>query len=163
MYGLIQTVFDKRKQKSFVDLYSVSTCKEQMLLRQSLAQALKDCPSIIPSHGTDWILCTLAQFDKSPDDTFRVLNAMVRCMDGWTHGMITDKIQMKPIVEIADTCIVGVGIFREYFEFMHKRRAAPSVDYYTKLGALAFHRTGFDDIADDFLGWTEFLEREFTL
>ncbi len=163
MYGLIQTVYDERKQSLFVDLYSDASPKDQMLLRMTLAQALKDCPSIIPSHGTDWILCTLAQYEKSQDDTIRVLNAIVRCMDGWTHGMLDDKIQMKPNAEIADTCIVGVGIFKDYFEYMHKRRAAPSIDYYTKLGALAFHRTGFDDIADDFLGWTEFLEREFTL
>jgi hypothetical protein len=163
VYGLIQTAFDRNKQKSFINFYAEATSKEQMLLRQSLAQALKDCPEVIPSHGTDWMLCTLAQYEKSQDDTTRVLNALVRCLRGWTHGMLTEKIQMKPIVEIADTCIVGVGMFRDYFDYMHHRRSAPSVDYYTKLGVFAFHKTGFDDIADDFCGWTEFLEKEFTI
>lgn len=163
MYGLIQTAFSKKQQKAFVDLYSDASNKEQLLLRQSLAQALKDCPALIPSHGTDWMLCTLAQFEKPEDDTMRVLNALVRCMRGWTHGMLTEKIQMKPIVEIADTCIVGIGMFKDYFDYMHRRGGAPTVEYYTKLGVFAFHKTGFDDIADDFVGWTEFLEREFTL
>jgi hypothetical protein len=31
------------------------------------------------------------------------------------------------------------------------------------MGALAYHRLGFEDLGDHFNKWTEFIEKEFTL
>ena len=164
MYGLIQTVYNQRKQQLFEDLYSDADVPDQFLLRRTLAQALKDCPAVIPSHGTDWVLCMLTQYEKSEEDTVRVFQAVMKYVGKpLAVGMVNEKIKMRSASDIADSCMVGIGLFREYLERMHQHRAAPSVDYYTQLGSVTFHKLGFDDIADNFCGWTEFLEKELTL
>jgi hypothetical protein len=167
MYGLISTAYSLSQRDKFEQLYLDSDSETQFLMRSSLAQALKDCPSIIPSHGTDWVLCTLTQYHKSEEDTIRVFQSVMRYLDKpISVGMLEIKqkeIKMKAASEMADSCMVGLGLFREYFEVLHRRRAAPSVDYYIKLGSVSFHKLGFDEIADDFIGWVDFLEREFTI
>ena len=162
MYGLIQTVYNDSKQSAFEKLYSDSDVKDQFLLRSSLAQALKDCPKLIPSHGTDWILCSLAQHKRDEEETVRVFQGIMKCMNHFSYGMLTEEIKWREMNSVADTCLVGIGFFREHMEHRHKRKAAPSVDYYSKMGALAYHRLGFDDLGDHFNDWTEFIEKEFT-
>jgi len=163
MYGLIQTVYDDAKQKAFEDLYSTADVKTQFLLRSTLAQALQDSPKLIPSHGTDSILCTLSQHERDAEETVRVFQAIMNCLHKFSYGMLTDDIQWKGMNEVADSCLVGIGFFREHIEVKHRRKAAPSVDYYTKMGALAYHRLGYDDLGEHFQEWTAFIEKEFRL
>jgi hypothetical protein len=160
MYGLIQTLYDKEKQEQFISLYGDCAPADQMILRATLAESLKDCPRILPSHGTDWILCTLASFQKSPEDTARIFHGVVRKLDRLSFGILNEKIQWKEMNDIADDCLVGLGLFRERMEHMHKFRAAPSPEYYEKAGELAFRRLGFESISENFVGWINFLEKE---
>jgi len=160
MYGLIQVAYNEEKQKGFEELYQSASSEDQMLLRGVLAQALKDRIDIIPSHGADWFLCTLAQYGRDPENTIRVLQAIIRQLRYFHFGILNENIEFKPTEEIADTCIVGVGFFREKMERLHRRHAAPSVDYYSQAGALAFIKTGYDEIGNDFRGWTDFIESE---
>lgn len=162
MYGLIQTLYSSDNQRAFERLYIDSEPKEQMLLRSTLAEALKDCPKILPSHGYDWILCTLSSYNKSPDDTMRVYQGIVKHIDSFSIGILDDKIKWKPMSDIADSCLVGLAFFRKHIEEKHKRRALPSPDYYSKAGAVAFQRLGFDEIGDNFLGWVDFVKKEMT-
>lgn len=162
MYGLIQTLYDEKKQGNFISLYGDSSAKEQMMLRSTLAEALKDCPKILPSHGTDWLLCTLASYHKSEEDTVRVFQGVIRKMDGITFGLLTEEIKWKEMNEMADDCLVGLALFRSHMERLHQRRAAPSPTYYKQAGELAFRRLGYDSISSDFVGWTSFLEKELT-
>ena len=162
MYGLIETLYTPENQKAFEKLYLDSEPKEQMLLRSTLAEALKDCPKILTSHGSDWILCTLASYQKSEDDTMRVYSAIMRHLDSFSFGLLTDEIKWREMNEVADSCLVGLSFFRKYIEVKHKRKASPSPDYYTKAGAVAFNRLGWEDIGDDFNGWISFIEKEMT-
>jgi len=163
MHGLIQIAYSEEKQKHFKDLYLSGSSEDQMLLRKLLANTLKDRANILPSHGTDWFLCTLAQYGSTSEDTLRVLQSIIRFLDSFHFGIINEKIQYKSVPEIADTCLVGIGFFRDNMERMHQKRAAPSVDYYAEAGALAFTRSGYENIGNDFRGWTNFIERELTL
>ena len=163
MYGLIQAVYDDAKQKAFEDLYATADVREQFLLRSTLAQALQDCPKLIGSHGTDWILCTLTQHEREAEETIRVFRAIMNCLHKFSYGMLTEDIKFREINEVADTCLVGVGFFRPHMEIRHKLKAAPSVDYYTKMGSLAYRRLGYDELGEHFEEWTEFIEREFRL
>ena len=160
MHGLIQTLYGKKKQEDFISLYGSSTSSEQMLLRATLAEALKDCPRILPSHGTDWILCTLASYHKSEEDTARVFQAVMRKLDKISFGLLTEEIKWKEMNDVADDCLVGISFFRSWMERMHVRRSAPSVEYYKKAGELAFYRLGFESISEDFEGWIDFIEKE---
>lgn len=162
MYGLIQALYTPDNQKAFEKLYMDSEPKEQMLLRSTIAEALKDCPRILSSHGSDWILCTLASYHKPEDDTMRVYSGIMRHLDDFHFGMLTNDIQWKEMNDIADSCLVGLSFFRKYIEAKHKRKALPSPEYYTKAGSVAFSRLGFEDIGDDFSGWIGFIEKEMT-
>lgn len=163
MYGLIQCLYTTENQKAFEKLYMDSDSKEQMLLRYTIAEALKDCPKILTSHGSDWILCTLASYKKSEDDTMRIYAGIMRNLEKFHFGVLTEDIKWKEINDIADSCLVGLSFFRKYVELKHKLKALPSPDYYFDVGSAAFSRIGFENIGEDFSGWVNFLEREFTL
>lgn len=162
MYGIIQILYSSENQQAFEKLYIESEPKEQMLLRSTLAEALKDCPKFLPSHGSDWILCTLASYNKSPDDTMRVYQGIMKNLDKFSFGILTDDIKWKEMNEIADSCLIGLSFFRKYIELKHRRKALPSPEYYSQAGAVAFSRLGFEDIGENFIGWTDFISKEMT-
>src|SRR4051812_41514934 len=113
MYGLISCLYTPSNQHAFEKLYVESETKDQMLLRSTIAEALKDCPKILPSHGSDWILCTLASHKKSEDDTMRIYAAIMRNLEKFHFGLLTDDIKWKEMNDIADSCLVGLSFFRK--------------------------------------------------
>jgi len=164
MYGLLEILeYSDNKKTAFQNLYENADIKEQFLLRSVLAQALQDCPKIIPSHGTDWFLCVLASHHKCEDDTMRILQGLMRMFDDIGFGLLTENIEWKDLNRIADESLIGISFFRKHIEEMNKRHAAPSVEYYSEAGALAFQRLGYDDIGEDFTGWTDFIEKEMAI
>jgi hypothetical protein len=162
MYGLIQCLYTENNQKAFKKLYLDSEPQEQMLLRSTIAEALKDCPKLLPSHGSDFILCTLASYHKSEDDTMRVYAGIMRHLENFSIGLLTDDIKYKEINQVADCCLIGLSFFRKYLEIKHQRKAFPSPDYYSRAGATAFSRLGFENISSDFNGWISFITKEMT-
>jgi hypothetical protein len=163
MYGIINCLYTPENQRAFEKLYADSNSKEQMLLRSTIAEAFKDCPKILQQNGSDWILCTLASYHKSEDDTMRVFAAIMRNLEHFHFGLLTDDIKWKEMNDIADSCLVGLSFFRGYIETKHKRQALPSPDYYTKAGAVAFQRLGFEDVGKNFVGWSNFIKKEMTI
>ena len=163
MYGLLNCLYDENKQKALESLYSDSDSTTQLLIRSTIAEALKDCPRILESHGSDWILCTLASHHSSENDTMRVYQSIMNKFDSFSIGLLTDEIKWREMNDIADECLIGVGFFRKYLEERHKRKASPSVEYYSQAGAVAFDRLGFETIAKGFSNWTSFIENEFLL
>ena len=160
MYGLIKCLYDEKKQKSLEFLYQDSDIKTQLLIRSTIAEALKDCPRILGSNGSDFILCTLASYHKSEEDTVRVYQAIMKMFDKMYFGLLTDNISWRSMESIADSTLVGISFFRKRIEEMNKRRSAPSVEYYSKVGALAFERLGYNNIGENFNNWTTFIEKE---
>jgi hypothetical protein len=163
MYGLIKVLYNEPKQRAFERLYLDSDDNDRLLMRATIAQALKDCPRLLPSNGTDWILCTLSSYHKSEDDTLRVFQALMRRLERIQFGLLTSDIKWKGMNDMADDCLVGLSFFRERIERMHQRTAAPSTEYYMKAGSLAFQRLGFDEISQNFEGWVNFIENEFLI
>jgi hypothetical protein len=162
MYGIINCLYSEKNQQAFEKLYLDSEPKEQMILRSTIAEAFKDCPRILESNGADWVLCTLASYHKSEDDTMRVYSGIMRHLKNFSIGLLTDDIKWKEINEIADCCLVGVSFFRKNLESKYQHKASPSPDYYSNAGAMAFSRLGFEDISSDFKGWTSFISKEMT-
>jgi len=164
MYGLLEVLYDGKKIESFEKLYVDCDSKDQFSLRSSIAEQLKDCPRFIPSHGTDWLLCTLCQYKGDEESTVRVFQSIVRYVNKpIDFGLLDKKIKMREMSDVADSCITGLSLFRDRFVYLHERRASPSPDYYKQLGALAFERIGYSKIAEDYDGWLTFLEKELTV
>ena len=88
MYGLIKCLYNEQQQTALETLYQDSDSKTQLLIRSTIAEALKDCPKILESHGSDWILCTLASYHKSDDDTARVFQGVMRMFDKMDFGLL---------------------------------------------------------------------------
>lgn len=168
MFGLLEaSLYNEDKQKAFISVYSDASEKEQLLLRGVLANALKDSPKIIPSHGYDWILCTLANHQKSADETTRVFQAIVNKLNYISYGFLTqhpqikDRLDWREMNDVADTCLVNLSFFKPKIEKMHKYKGSPSVNYYTKVGSVAFQRIGFENF--EFEAWTDYIENELAL
>jgi hypothetical protein len=111
----------------------------------------------------------LTQHEREEEETVRVFQGIMKCLNHFSYGMLTEDkmmgrgIEFREMSDVADTCLVGIGFFRDYMERRHRLKAAPSVDYYSKMGALAYHRLGFEDLGDHFNKWTDFIEKEFPL
>ena len=159
MYNLLESMYSSEKITQIELLYANSDVDDQFLIRASIANALKDHPpTVLKNNGTDWILCTLALHNKSPEDTVRVLQSIYRFLYFFDFGMVdmTNKdMKFKDPLVVADTCLVGIGFFRERMERLHKRNAAPSVNYYAEAGKLAFIKTGYESVGEDFCEWTD--------
>ena len=162
MYGLIRALYNDDTQEAFKNLYIESDPKDQLLLRSVIAEALKDCPKILTSHGSDWILCTLSSYHQSPEDTSRVYQAIMKNLGKFSFGLLTDNIKWREMSDVADSCLVGLSFFKENIDYKHKHKAAPSSEYYSKIGSLAFQRLGFEKIGTGFNGWVQFIQKEMT-
>lgn len=165
MYGLLEVLYDDvDKRDDFQGLYVDSDISGQLFLRSQIANQLKDCPRFLHDNGTDWILCTLCQYQKDEETTVRVFQSLIRYIDKpIDFGMLDKKIQMRKMSDIADSCIVGLSLFKDRFVYQHQRHASPSPEYYKQMGALAFERIGYSNIANDFSGWLSFIEKELTV
>jgi len=165
MYGLLEVLYDDvKKREAFKGLYLDSDSLDQINLRSHIAEQLKDCPRFIPDNGTDWILCTLCQYKKDEETTVRVFQSLIKYINRpIDFGLLDDKIQRRKMVDVADSCIVGLSLFKDRFVYQHQYHASPSPEYYKQLGALAFDRIGYSSIAKDFDGWVSFLEKELTV
>lgn len=162
MYGLIKCLYDEQKQKSLEDLYSESDSSTQLLIRSTVAEALKDCPKLLESHGSDWVLCTLASFHKSEEDTMRVYQAIMSNLEKFSIGLLDERIQMRGMNEVADSCLVGLSFFRKHLEQKHHYKAFPAPSYWSKVGSVAFYRLGYDRIGEEFNSWVVFINKEMT-
>jgi len=162
MYGLIKCLYDEQKQQSLETLYSESDSHTQLLIRSTIAEALKDCPRLIESHGSDWVLCTLASFNKPEDDTMRVYQAIMSNFDSFSIGLLDEHIRLRSPEQVADSCLVGLAFFRRYLEFRHRLKALPSPSYWSRVGSVAFSRLGYNRISEDFDSWVVFISKEMT-
>jgi len=162
MYGLIQCLYDEQKQQSLETLYSESDSHTQLLIRSTIAEALKDCPRLIASHGSDWVLCTLASFNKSEDDTMRVYQAIMNNFDNFSIGLLDERIRYRSTEQIADSCLVGLAFFRKYLELKYQRKALPAPSYWSQVGSVAFSRLGYNRIGEEFDSWVVFINKEMT-
>lgn len=162
MYGIINCLYSPENQHAFEKLYIDSDLKDQMLLRSTIIEAFKDCPKILPSHGSDWILGTLASFKQPEDDTMRVYSGIMKHLESFHFGLLTSDIKYKGMNDVADCCLVGLSFFKKYIETKHQRKALPSPEYYSKAGSVAFQRLGFDDVGKNFDGWINFIQKEMT-
>lgn len=167
MFGLLQaSLYSEEKKNAFISVYSDASGREQLLMRGVLANALKDSPKIVSSHGYDWILCTLASHQKAAEETTRVFQAIVNKINRISYGMLTEhpkiknQLDWREMNDVADTCLVNLGFFKQKIDAMHKRKGAPSVSYYMKVGSIAFQRIGFENIGLEFEEWADFIENE---
>lgn len=92
----------------------------------------------------------------------RVFQAIMSQLDKFEIGLLDDKIRLREMNEVADSCLVGLSFFRKYLETKHKFKALPSPDYYKKAGSTAFHRLGYESIGDEFDSWVVFIQNEMT-
>jgi hypothetical protein len=143
-------------------LYSESDSSTQLLIRSTIAEALKDCPKIIESHGSDWVLCTLASFHKPEDDTMRIYQAIMTNLEKFYIGLLDENIKLRNMNEVADSCLIGLSFFRKHLEQKYQRKSLPSPDYWSKVGSVAFYRLGYDKIGEEFNLWVNFINKEMT-
>ena len=140
----------------------------RQLIQQQLAQLAEDTAAILPQVSPNLILCKLATFGATEEDTLRIYQACVGHLKrvDCDYGMLKtqgNQMQTKPPAIIASDVTVCLGFFREYAERRHQFHAAPSPQYYQKLAEACYIQTGFPSIADCFSEWLTFLRSNFTI
>lgn len=170
MKELLEKIFpDKNTVKTITSLYLDSDPEEQLLIRASIARAAEDSTAILHQSGTDWVLCVVCKAEKPLHSTLRVFQTVAKQLvsEKWYFQGLTNltekECSVRPFPEIADDCLFGVSLFHEFLERKTNRTGAPSVQYYEKLGKFAFSSTGYEDIAEDWDFWVDFLQSEITL
>lgn len=175
MEALLRCLYSEEKAQTIKKLYldETTTIGQQLLIRGEVARDADSKEFILPEHGTDLILCILAKAHKSEHETLRIFQTMTRFVNGmgWSfEGLVhieqrggVQICRTKTFRDLADECLFAVALLREYLDRHCKRTGAPSADYYSKLGKLAFATTGFEDISSNWGFWTNYLEVEFPL
>jgi len=166
MLGLMAALkYPAEKQEQAKSLYHESSYSDQILIRSSIAHALEDCPSMLESHGPDWMLCTLCKRERPSDETMRVFQSLLRFVYEPIDLYLIEvgnTPRFKPMEDVADTCLIGVGLFKDYIANRSSRHGSPSPKWYADAGRLAFARSGHDDVAAEFDQWTGFIETNFS-
>ena len=137
----------------------------RMLVYQQLSQLAEDEAGIIPQKSYDWVLCKLTMFGAGETDTLRVYSAFCSQLAQkatMCRQLSTTLVFDKPEV-VADRITIGLGIFLEHAQMMHRRRGAPSPRYYQGLAETCYRQTGYETLADDLDGWLKFLQDNFAL
>jgi len=92
----------------------------------------------------------------------RVYQAIMTNLDKFSIGMLDENIKLRSMDEVADSCLVGLSFFRKYLEQKHQYKALPSPNYWSKVGAVAFDRLGYERIGEEFDSWVVFINKEMT-
>lgn len=166
MQGLIKILFSAQKCEALKRLYDSCDAEDQTLIRSTIAEQLKDTPYLIPDNGTDWLLCSLMSMKQSPSETVRVFQALAKFLYSNENQEFTflkrteNGLAYRRPTDIADSCLFLVGVFPEYLEQKTNRSGAPSIGWYSKLGALNFSIIGYENISKHFKQWTQFIHEE---
>lgn len=167
MKELLTKLFKPVEVERITHLYEEGTVREQQLIRSTVAQTAEDSGAIFEANGTDWVLCVLCKADKPLHSTSRIFEAVAKPLvkQSWTFEgfieIINNQCSIRNFNHLADDCLLGVSLFRKALERKTSRYGAPTPEYYSALGQFAFNTTGYEDIADDWEFWTDFLQTEF--
>lgn|SRR5574343_42723 len=172
MHGLLEALYDADTREQVISLYENSNSEDRLTIRATVSQALQDTPRILTHNGADWLLCTLCRYDKSVNETMRVYQTLARyvtdadIMVGMLETIHSEnqiELRIPEHNELADACLMMVSLFPEHLERKQRRYGAPSVKWYSQVGALAFSRAGHADVAQHFDGWSSFINQEIPL
>ena len=115
-----------------------------------------------------WILTTLYEAGKDQHDTYRVFQSLRKHMytvTDVTHMLsyITNDVHYKPVEELADDCFFVICKFCAYLNIRAVRTGAPDCKFYSVLGKESFRKSGFPNIADDWLFWVSYVQERFNI
>lgn len=168
----MQKLFEKlvpNQAATIESLYQQGTEKERSLICAAVASMAEDCPTLLETNGTDWVLCVLHKAQKSPHTTVRIFEAVATLLA--SNWLFTGVTNLKPIgkhVEctlptlpvVANNCLLSLSFFPGVIAAKHERYGAPAATFYAETGKSAFSATGYADIAESWDFWVTFLNEE---
>lgn len=140
----------------------------QNLIRWQLSQLADDHAGLVPQQSFCWILCKLTTFGADETDTLRIYQAFLSQLNqlGQMCRLLSGEganCKYDPPATVASRITIGLGLFHEQVARRHRYHAAPSPQYYQRMAAGCFARTGYETIAAKLPEWLEFLRDNFVL
>jgi hypothetical protein len=158
--SVIESLFSEKRDGSIEKLWGGE--EEKKLLLKEASNEIDDYPRIIWSYPNEQIIAIAmkARF-ACIDESFRVGHIVNELM-GETRDLLP-KVTKHSGMGLATRCLVSTGFFWDYMETRTKRYGAPSPGFYMDAGRKAFYNSGWENIADNFSKWREFLAEEFSV
>jgi len=103
-------------------------------------------------------MTSLSTFADSEDECFDVAHIIywgIRRVD------ILPLISEQSEEELANRCLISLGMFKRVLIRKHERHAAPSPEFYRRVGIKSFHQIGKENISNHFYKWELFLSEMF--
>jgi hypothetical protein len=64
--------------------------------------------------------------------------------------------------ELGEKCLIGLALFYDAIEQLHRRHAAPEPEFYRLVGRKSFYDAGMHEISKHFTNWEIFLNERLT-
>jgi hypothetical protein len=120
-------------------------------------------------HADQWILSTLYDANRNDIDTYRLYLALRRYIYdnrdfvGFIEQVSPTVMRFKPVTDVADDCFYGITMFEPHIAKRHRRRGAPSAEYYSRLGRNAFKSIGFPGIYKNWEFWIMYVKEHIVI
>lgn len=116
-------------------------------------------------HTEDYFLSKLYLTNKPANETMRILKTLTRYVKICNRDIFytieifnNGTLRHKPLSDLADDILITVSIFSKHIQKLHKRGAAPSIQWYIQVGSTSFQQLGYPDIANAYGYWTCFIQ-----
>ena len=107
------------------------------------------------------IVCSMSQFASSRDECNEVTDIIIWAMKSDGVDKVVPMITEHNGYELAKRCLISLSFFEKHMCRRWQRYAAPSPDFYRKIGISSFEASGYPDISSHFDKWSLFIKEFF--
>lgn len=155
MGALIDKLFPQDQADAIRTLWEDKS--SQLLLEQEIGKRLISYDGIIEELPLAqlMLITSLSTFADSPDECYNVASIIYWGIN--KEDILPRVAECLSNREIAYKCLVSLGFFREALIARWERHAAPSPNFYRKVGINSFNRIGMEDVGSHFYQWESFM------
>jgi hypothetical protein len=161
MKELMKKLFKEQYKSAEILLADKDTYR---LLEAQVAKALLNNDKIIleePICQLRLIISNMSTFANSKEECDEVTNIIIWGMKNEDLDSILPMVTEHQGYDLAKRCLISISFFENHMIQRHNRYAAPSPNFYRKIGAASFIQSGHQDIGEHFDKWSLFIKEFF--
>jgi len=163
MKDILKRLFKDQANAADILLADSATCDQ---IELEIAKAILNEDEIVvenPISQLRVIVSSMSPFASSKDECNDITDIIIWGMK--SSDDVVDKI--IPMItehqgyELAKRCLISLSFFEQHMFNRWQRTAAPSPDFYRKVGISSFKTSGHSDIGYNFDNWSFFIKEFF--
>ncbi|HUU87506.1 MAG TPA: hypothetical protein VMX17_07100 [Candidatus Glassbacteria bacterium] len=161
MKDLIRRLFKEQTEAAEILLVDKDTCSQ---IELEIAKAILNEDGIIveePFSQLRIIISSMSSFAFSKDECNDVTDIIIWGLKNEDDKNVFPMITEHQGYELAKRCLISLSFFEKHMVYKWEKHAAPSPDFYRKIGISSFKTSGHSDIGYHFDNWSLFIKEFF--